>query len=129
MNTAGYLRVAIQKDCKPKKMFVHRLVAMNFIENPLNLAEVNHKDGNRLNNHVSNLEWCDRIYNERDLIKRNKENWKPFLVQWFDREATLYDFPVDLARELNLTTGCIRHWLKGRMKSYTKYGIEYLFYL
>lgn len=42
---------------------VHRLVALAFIENAHNHKEVNHKDGNKLNNHYSNLEWCDRSHN------------------------------------------------------------------
>ena len=46
-------------------LFVHRLVAIQFIPNPRNLPEVNHKDGNHSNNSVYNLEWCTAEYNRR----------------------------------------------------------------
>jgi len=55
----GYLQVNLNR----KTYRVHRLVAMVFIPNPNNYAEVNHKDENKQNNNVENLEWCDRQYN------------------------------------------------------------------
>ena len=52
-----YLQVSLWKENAGRSFYVHRLVATHFIPNPLGLPEVNHKDGDRLNNHVSNLEW------------------------------------------------------------------------
>ena len=49
--------------------YIHRLVATAFIPNLDNLAEVNHIDGNRLNNHVSNLEWVSRISNAQHAVQ------------------------------------------------------------
>lgn len=47
-----------------KNQYVHRLVAIVYLDNPNNLPTVNHKDENKTNNHVSNLEWCTYQYNE-----------------------------------------------------------------
>lgn len=52
-----YYEVALSKNGKVKKFSIHRLVAEMFIPNPENKPQVNHKDGNKLNNNVSNLEW------------------------------------------------------------------------
>lgn len=62
-----------------KTMAVHRLVAENYVPNPLQLPEVNHKDGNKLNNHVDNLEWMSHYNNMRHgydtgLINNKGEN-------------------------------------------------------
>ena len=59
----GYVLVSLWKDGNEKKCLVHRLVADAFIDNSSGLPEVNHKDENKANNHVSNLEWCTRTYN------------------------------------------------------------------
>ncbi len=62
-NVNGYKRVSLHKNNKQKNYFVHRLVAMTFIPNPNNLPLVNHKDENKTNNSVDNLEWCTQKYN------------------------------------------------------------------
>ena len=59
----GYIIVRLRKDGEETNALAHRLVAQAFIPNPDNLPEVNHKDRNTANNDVSNLEWCDRMYN------------------------------------------------------------------
>ena len=61
--TKCYLQVELSKQGKRKKYLVHRLVAQAFIDNPNNLPQVNHKDEDKTNNHVTNLEWCDALYN------------------------------------------------------------------
>lgn len=59
----GYLNVILYKDGIKNNWLVHRLVANAFIPNPDNLPMINHKDENKQNNLVSNLEWCDANYN------------------------------------------------------------------
>lgn len=63
LNHKGYLQLWLY-DSGHRKMFsVHRLVAEAFIPNPHELPQINHKDRNRANNSVDNLEWCDSLYN------------------------------------------------------------------
>lgn len=64
----GYYQVTLVKKGVSKTTRIHRIVALNFIENPFNLAEVNHKDGDTKNNKVSNLEWCTRLQNNQHAI-------------------------------------------------------------
>ena len=66
VSNTGYLRVHLSITRKTSKTIsVHRLVAEAFIDNPFNLPEVNHIDGNKENNSVSNLEWCTGEYNRK----------------------------------------------------------------
>lgn len=57
-----------------KNYRVHRLVAEAFLENPRQLPMINHIDGNKMNNHVSNLEWCDKSHNERHAQRMGLKN-------------------------------------------------------
>ena len=59
----GYLFIALSKNDVKKQYKIHRLVAQAFIENPNNYEEVNHKDEDKTNNKVENLEWCNHKYN------------------------------------------------------------------
>lgn len=59
----GYIGVQLWKNGKCKSYLVHRLVAQAFLNNPYNLTEVNHKDEDKSNNNVNNIEWCNRVYN------------------------------------------------------------------
>lgn len=59
----GYLSVELFRNKKSKRLLIHRLVAQAFISNPDNLPQVNHKDEDRENNNVENLEWCTAKYN------------------------------------------------------------------
>lgn len=67
----GYYTVSLSKNGKKRLYFVHRLVAEAFILNPDNLPIINHKDENKVNNYIDNLEWCDHLYNS-NYGTRNK---------------------------------------------------------
>lgn len=63
LTTTGYWKVELYKNGKKRSKRVHRLVAETFIPKIKGKELINHKDGNPLNNHVSNLEWCDQSEN------------------------------------------------------------------
>ena len=69
MSSKGYAYVGLATASKPKAHRIHRLVAEAFIPNPLNKPYVNHIDGNKLNNTVSNLEWCTALENNLHAYK------------------------------------------------------------
>lgn len=64
-----YLHCLLWKDGKRKGVYYHRLVATHFILNPLTLPEVNHKDGDKANNRVDNLEWCTEKQNKKHALE------------------------------------------------------------
>lgn len=70
--TKGYLGVCLYKDKKATTLKIHRLVAEAFIPNPNNYPCVNHKDEDKTNNFVGNLEWCTVSYNN-SYGNRNKK--------------------------------------------------------
>lgn len=65
LHIRDYITVSLRKDGKDKRYRVHRLVAEHFIPNPDNLPQVNHKDGNKYNNNINNLEWISQSDNAK----------------------------------------------------------------
>lgn len=62
-HSKGYKIVSLTKDGVMKSYYVHRIVAEAYIDNPYNLPFINHKDEDKTNNFVGNLEWCTEQYN------------------------------------------------------------------
>lgn len=76
LSNAGYFRVQLFKNKKGKWISVHRLIGITFLDNPENKPEINHKDENKYNNCVENLEWCTRKENNNygTRLERFKKN-------------------------------------------------------
>lgn len=69
-NGRGYSFLTLSIDGVHYYRYIHRLVAQTFINNPNNYCEINHKDGNKKNNNIDNLEWCDRAYNNKHAYEK-----------------------------------------------------------
>lgn len=119
----GYATVKLRtKDNASKRVSVHRLVAQAFIPNPKDKPEVNHKDGIKTNNSVSNLEWVTTSENKRHSVRvlGNKPpvcKSRPWLRKLTDeqaREIRTSNMPVTkLAREYGVTLRVIQAIKKG----------------
>lgn len=132
VNNAGYFRVSLcdKSNSRSKRYFRHRLVAEHFIDNPNNLTEVNHIDGNKSHNYVDNLEWISRKDNERHSRRElGNKGYKPFKVIYEDGREKVYEFKSDLAEILGVTTASIKNYLHGKSKGYINYGIILIEYI
>lgn len=69
LHKSGYLTVGLNVFGKIRRYRVNRLIAQHYILNPQNLPEVNHKDGNKLNNNKDNLEWCTYDHNLKHAME------------------------------------------------------------
>lgn len=76
-NGLGYLQVKFTINNKEYRKYIHRMVAEAFIPNPNNYTDVNHKDGNKQNNTVENLEWVSRSQNIAHAIKNGLLSREP----------------------------------------------------
>lgn len=89
----GYLLVHLYKGNKPYTFKIHKLVATYFIKNPDHLSEVNHKDEDKTNNNVTNLEWCTHEYNMQYGTRKERQSATAtqFLFQRFDLKGNYID--------------------------------------
>jgi hypothetical protein len=97
----GYAVVMLSINQKHKLCHIHRLVAKAFIENNQNLPQVNHKDLNKLNNHVDNLEWVTPLENMRHALKNKKwsNNSKSGIEHPTRVEVVAYDLKGNKIKE------------------------------
>ena len=77
-NYRGYLGVVLFKNGNSKVFLIHRLVAAAYLPNQNNLPQVNHKDENKHNNALNNLEWCSSEYNMNYGTRLERQKQKQF---------------------------------------------------
>lgn len=96
-NGHGYIIVPLSKNNKQKMFYVHRLVAIAFLQNPLNLPEINHKDENKSNNKIDNLEWCTGLYNANYGSAKYRAQEKRKANGWL-KSIDMYDLKGNLLK-------------------------------
>ena len=116
-NRGGYLRVNLSKNGEVKTYLVHRLVQEVYLPNPNNLPCVNHKDENKENNALQNLEWCTYEYNN-SYGSRNKSVYCEELNRTFDGARAA-------GRELDLDQSHITKCCKGKRNTCGGYHWKY----
>ena len=125
-NSKGYLSVNLFINKKTVVRRVNRLVAFAFLPNHNNYPEVNHKDGNKHNNCVDNLEWCTRLYNMQEAYrmgliprKANSGSFKPVKVEQYDLKNNLlntYNSMAEASKKTNYKVQSISRYCKGTRK-------------
>ena len=119
IHSGGYNYVCLTKDKVEKNITLHREVAKAFIPNPFNKKYVNHIDGNKLNNHVNNLEWCTASENmkhayanklqesligiDHPLSKLTEEQVREIKVKLKNKQSM-----ASIAREFNMSPGGVQ---------------------
>ena len=123
----GYNKVALYNDGQRRDMSIHRLVAEVFVDNPYNKEEVNHIDGDKHNNHRTNLEWCSRSDNMKHAFRTNLKKpsggipGKRVMVMETGR---VYDSIHDCARDINGDQRHISGCLNGKRKTHKGYHYD-----
>lgn len=130
-SSGGYLYIKIVKNKRHHHIRLHRLVALAFIPNPDNLPCVNHKDGNKENNCVDNLEWCSYSDNIKHGYKNNlfkNPTFSPTRVIQYDLEGNFiktWNSIKDIEKKFGVSHTAIRFCCLNKIKTCAGYIWKY----
>lgn len=125
INENGYIRVYIYK----KTFALHRLVALSFLENPDKKEQVNHIDGNKLNNSLQNLEWCTNKENQIHKVQNGLANNYTRKIGQYDLNGILvksYESIILASKEIKISSSSIKSVLYKKQKTAGGYIFKYL---
>ena len=115
INNRGYKVVRLSRDGVTSTKFIHILSAEAYVSNPLKRAFVNHIDGNKLNNHYTNLNWVTHSENIQHAYKAGLIKVKSKAVL-DESTGTVYQSIKEAAKAINIGYGTCRNYLNGNIK-------------
>jgi hypothetical protein len=126
-NNKGYLHVQLILNKKRYYNSVHKLVANAFILNPYNKPQINHIDGNKINNHFLNLEWVTSSENTKHayILNLNKGNGKTIIQIFKNKKIEEFKSIRDASMKTKICYTCIRKCCNGIRKSAGGYNWKY----
>lgn len=113
VDSLGYSRLSLSKDGKVKAHKIHRLVAEAFL---VGEGHINHIDGNKQNNHVSNLEFCTQRENNIHAQETGLKPSKYYIPIVCNETGELFESKADLARSLGISGIMVSSYIRGNMK-------------
>lgn len=131
LSKSGYLQVSVKLNETQKfsNRYIHRLVAIHWINNPENKKEVNHIDGNKENNTMENLEWVTSSENQKHRHKLGNNKTSQRKVGKFDKDGNLiakYDSIIEAAISEGSPRVSIDNVLQGRRYTLKGFVWKYL---
>lgn len=122
----GYLYIDLWANNKRRREYIHRIVAMAWIDNPNGYTQIDHRDGNRVNNSIENLRWCTYAINNSNPISKMKyaisrveDKTKSVEIACVKDGILLkvYPYAATVADD-DFSPACVRLCLHGKMKSH-----------
>lgn len=127
-NRYGYLTIKLVYFDQKKRFYIHRLVTTYFLQNPENKSFVNHIDGNKKNNHLSNLEWCtnseNMIHADKIGLRNMPKGSKNHMAKLSENQIKEIKFnrsgiyQKDIAKEFNIARQTVSKILNGKLWSH-----------
>lgn len=123
MTHKGYMKILVRDNGRGRTVFVHRLVAMAYLDNPLNKSQINHINGNKSDNRPENLEWCtnyENIQHKCKVLKRFGSQSPVMCVETGER----YETESEAARKTNISRANINGCANGKRRTAGGYHWE-----